>query len=197
KMILDGEIVAYDENGKPSFQLLQQIGDNPNLALVYQVFDLLWLNGHSTENLPLLQRKELLKEALTETDVIKYCDHIPEKGIEFFDQMKKMKLEGMIAKKADSLYLENHRSTDWLKIKFTNTEEAIICGFTEPRGSRKGFGALVLGKYIDETLTYVGHTGTGFNKASLSELHERLKKLTVKSSPFETKPKTNMPVTWI
>src|SRR5690606_22064675 len=113
KMILDGEIVAYDENGKPSFQLLQQIGDNPNLALVYQVFDLLWLNGHSTENLPLLQRKELLKEALTETDVIKYCDHIPEKGIEFFDQMKKMKLEGMIAKKADSLYLENHRSTDW------------------------------------------------------------------------------------
>src|SRR5690606_4718373 len=80
---------------------------------------------------------------------------------------------------------------------FTNTEEAIICGFTEPRGSRKGFGALVLGKYIDETLTYVGHTGTGFNKASLSELHERLKKLTVKSSPFETKPKTNMPVTWI
>lgn len=197
KMILDGEIVAYDENGKPSFQLLQQIGDNPNLALVYQVFDLLWLNGHSTQNLPLLQRKELLKEALTETDVIKYCDHIPEKGIEFFDQMKKMKLEGMIAKKADSLYLENHRSTDWLKIKFTNTEEAIICGFTEPRGSRKGFGALVLGKYIDEKLTYVGHTGTGFNKASLSELHERLKKLTVKSSPFETKPKTNMPVTWI
>lgn len=197
KMILDGEIVAYDENGKPSFQLLQQIGDNPNLALVYQVFDLLWLNGHSTENLPLLQRKELLKEALTETDVIKYCDHIPEKGIEFFDQMKKMKLEGMIAKKADSLYLENHRSTDWLKIKFTNTEEAIICGFTEPRGSRKGFGALVLGKYIDEKLTYVGHTGTGFNKASLSELHERLKKLTIKSSPFETKPKTNMPVTWI
>ncbi|WP_299178623.1 DNA ligase D [uncultured Chryseobacterium sp.] len=197
KMILDGEIVAYDENGKPSFQLLQQIGDNPNLALVYQVFDLLWLNGHSTENLPLLQRKELLKEALTETDVIKYCDHIPEKGTEFFDQMKKMKLEGMIAKKVDSPYLENHRSTDWLKIKFTNTEEAIICGFTEPRGSRKGFGALVLGKYIDETLTYVGHTGTGFNKASLSELHERLKKLTVKSSPFETKPKTNMPVTWI
>lgn len=196
KMILDGEIVAYDENGRPNFQLLQQIGDNPNLALVYQVFDLLWLNGHSTEELPLIQRKELLKEALTETDVIKYCDHIPEKGIAFFNQMKKMQLEGMIAKKSDSLYIENHRSSDWLKIKFTNTEEAIICGFTEPRGSREGFGALILGKYIDGKLIYSGHTGTGFNKESLNLLHERLKKLVLKTSPFETVPKTNMPVTW-
>jgi len=196
KMILDGEIVAYDEHGKPSFQLLQQIGDNPDLALTYQVFDLLWLNGHSTEELPLLQRKELLKEALVETDVIKYCDHIPEKGIDFFNQMKKMQLEGMIAKKANSLYTENHRTTDWLKIKFTNTEEAIICGFTEPRGSRKSFGALILGKYIDGNLVYCGHTGTGFNKESLNQMHEKLKKLIVKTSPFEKKPKTNMPVTW-
>lgn len=196
KMILDGEIVAYDENGRPNFQLLQQIGDNPNLALVYQVFDILWLNGHSSENIPLIQRKELLKEALVETDVIKYCDHIPEKGIEFFNQMKKMNLEGMIAKKADSLYIENHRSSDWLKIKFTNTEEAIICGFTEPRGSREGFGALMLGKYSDGKLIYPGHTGTGFNKELIHQIHSRLKKLTTKTSPFETIPKTNMPVTW-
>jgi len=196
QMILDGEIVAYDEHGKPSFQLLQQIGDNPNLALTYQVFDLLWLNGHSTEELPLLQRKELLKEALIETDVIKYCDHIPEKGIDFFNQMKKMQLEGMIAKKASSLYTENHRTNDWLKIKFTSTEEAIICGFTEPRGSRKSFGALILGKYMDGKLVYSGHTGTGFNKESLSQMHERLKELIIKTSPFEKKPKTNMPVTW-
>ncbi len=196
KMILDGEIVAYDENGRPNFQLLQQIGDNPDMALVYQVFDILWLNGHSTEELPLIQRKELLKEALVETDVIKYCDHIREKGISFFNQMKKMKLEGMIAKKADSEYTENHRTSDWLKIKFTNTEEAIICGFTEPRGSREGFGALILGKYIDGKLTYSGHTGTGFNRESIIELHERLKTMIVKTSPFENKPKTNMPVTW-
>lgn len=197
KMIIDGEIVAYDDQGKPSFQLLQQIGDNPDLALVYQVFDLLWLNGHSTENLPLLQRKELLKEALVETDIIKYCDHILEKGIEFFEQMKKMKLEGMIAKKADSLYLENHRTTDWLKIKFSDTDEAIICGFTEPRGSRKNFGALILGKYIGGELTYCGHTGTGFNSTTLAEMYQRLEKLIIKKSPFETIPKTNMPVTWV
>ncbi len=197
QMILDGEVVAYDHEGRPNFQLLQQIGDNPGLALVYQVFDILWLNGHSTEELPLLQRKELLKEALVETDVIKYCDHIPEKGIDFFEQMKKMQLEGMIAKRADSLYVENHRTSDWLKIKFTNTEEAIICGFTEPRGSRKSFGALILGNYIDGRLTYCGHTGTGFNNNSLQELYERLHPLIMKTSPFETIPKTNMPVTWI
>lgn len=196
KMILDGEIVAYDENGKPSFQLLQQIGDNPDLALTYQVFDLLWLNGQSTEELPLIQRKELLKDALIETDLIKFCDHIPEKGIDFFNQMKKMQLEGMIAKKADSIYSRNSRSTDWLKIKFTNTEEAIICGFTEPKGSRQGFGALILGKYVDGKLLYSGHTGTGFNNELLTQLHEKLKKIVVKTSPFETSPKTNMPVTW-
>ncbi|WP_312399071.1 DNA ligase D [Chryseobacterium sp.] len=196
KMILDGEIVAYDENGRPNFQLLQQIGDNPNLALVYQVFDILWLNGHSTENIPLIQRKELLKEALVETYVIKYCDHIQEKGIDFFNQMKKMQLEGMIAKKTNSLYVENHRTSDWLKIKFTNTEEVIICGFTEPRGSREGFGALILGKYIDGKLIYAGHTGTGFNRELIHEVLERLKKLILKSSPFENIPKTNMPVTW-
>ncbi|TZG00220.1 DNA ligase D (plasmid) [Chryseobacterium panacisoli] len=195
-MILDGEVVAYDEQGKPNFQFLQQIGDNPDSALVYHVFDLLWLNGHSTEDLPLIQRKELLKEALTETDRIKYCDHIPEKGIEFFSQMKKMQLEGMIAKRAESLYIENHRTSDWLKIKFSNTEEVIICGFTEPRGSRKSFGALILGKYLNGKLTYCGHTGTGFNNASLKELYQKLQKLVVKSSPFETIPKTNMPVTW-
>ncbi|WBV54770.1 DNA ligase D [Chryseobacterium daecheongense] len=197
KMILDGEIVAYDENGKPNFQLLQQIGDNPDLALVYQVFDLLWLNGHSTEQLPLLQRKELLKEALVETEMIKYCDHIPENGISFFNQMEKMQLEGMIAKKSDSQYVENHRTSDWLKIKFTSTEEVIICGFTEPRGSRKGFGALILGKYKGGELIYSGHTGTGFNSESLNQLHQRLKKLTIKNSPFDKIPKTNMPVTWV
>jgi len=195
-MILDGEIVAYDENGRPNFQLLQQIGDNPDLALTYQVFDILWLNGHSTEELPLIQRKELLKEALVETDVIKYCDHIPEKGIDFFSQMRKMKLEGMIAKKANSPYVENHRTTDWLKIKFNNTEEAIICGFTEPRGTREGFGALILGKYVDEKLIYCGHTGTGFNRERIQEILGRLEKITAKTSPFDKAPKTNMPVTW-
>ena len=89
EMILDGELVAYDNEGKPNFQWLQRIGENPNLNIIYQVFDLLWLNGHSTENLSLLQRKELLKEALVETEHIKYHDHILEKGEAFFLQIEK------------------------------------------------------------------------------------------------------------
>ena len=83
-MILDGEIVAYDDKGKPNFQWLQRIGDQPDLALTFQVFDLLWLNGHSTENLSYLQRKEVLKDALIENEIIKYSDHILEKGKDFF-----------------------------------------------------------------------------------------------------------------
>ncbi|MFA7686513.1 MAG: DNA ligase D [Moheibacter sp.] len=197
QMVLDGEIVAFDESGLPNFQLLQQIGENPDLAMVYQVFDLLWLNGHSTAELPLIQRKELLRTALVETDKIKYCAHISGNGMQFFQEVKQMKLEGMIAKKADSLYFENYRSNDWLKIKFTQTEEVIICGFTAPQGSRKHFGSLILGKYVQGKLTYCGHTGTGFNQKKLEEVYHLLKPKITKSSPFQSVPKTNAPPTWV
>jgi len=196
-MILDGEIVTYNSDGKPDFQLLQQIGDHPGSEIVYQVFDLLWLNGYSTEGLALLERKELLKEALIETDRIKFCDHISEDGTGLFEQMKKRKLEGMIAKKADSPYIENHRSTDWLKIKITDTEDVIICGFTEPQGSRNYFGALILGKYKDGQLIYCGHSGTGFNTKRLEEIYNLLKPKIISNSPFAVIPLTNAPVTWI
>ena len=196
-MVLDGEIVAYDEDGKPSFQRLQSIKNDDNSALTYQVFDLLWLNGHSTEELSLVQRKELLKEALVETDIIKYCDHIAENGVSFFKEIEELNLEGMIAKKADSTYHENTRSEDWLKIKRTQTEEAIICGFTAPKGSRKYFGALLLGKFIDGNLVYCGHTGTGFNDIALKIIHELLVPIMTKKSPFENVPKTNSPATWV
>ena len=162
-MILDGELVAYDNEGKPNFQWLQRIGENPNLNIIYQVFDLLWLNGHSTENLSLLQRKELLKDALVETEHIKYHDHILEKGDAFFMQIEKLGLEGMIAKKTNSTYSRGTRNGDWLKIKSQQTEEVLICGFTAPKGSRKKFGSLVLGRYNGNELIFCGHTGTGFS----------------------------------
>src|SRR5690606_11189255 len=196
-MVLDGEIVVFDSSGKPNFQLLQQIGENPDPALVFQVFDLLWLNGHSTENLSLIERKELLKDALVETEIIKYSEHIPEKGMDFFQEMKKLGLEGMVAKKSDSIYKENYRSADWLKIKFSRTDEVIICGFTEPRGARKKFGALILEKFENGKLKYSGHTGTGFNQRKLNEVYELLQPLAIKISPFEETPKTNSPATWV
>ncbi len=196
-MLLDGELVVYDDSGRPNFQLIQQIGENPEAEIVYQVFDLLWLNGHSTTELSLVERKELLKEALVETDRIKFCDHIAALGIELFEQMKKNNLEGMVAKKADSLYRENHRSEDWLKIKITNTEDVIICGFTAPKGSRKYFGALILGRFEDDQLVYCGHTGTGFNDKKLETLYKLLQPKIITQSPFDVVPATNAPVTWV
>ncbi|WP_312820036.1 DNA ligase D [Kaistella carnis] len=196
-MVLDGEIVAFNADGKPDFQTLQKIDENPDLAMTFQVFDLLWLNGHSTESLTLIERKELLKEALVENEVVKYCEHIPEHGKDFFDQIKKMELEGMMAKKADSNYSEGVRSSDWLKIKFQNTEDVLICGFTDPKGSRKNFGALILGTFIDDQLQYCGNAGTGFNDESLKKLHEIFKPFITEKCPFEEIPKTNGPATWL
>ncbi|OWR14083.1 DNA ligase D [Chryseobacterium sp. VAUSW3] len=197
EMILDGELVAYDNEGKPNFQWLQRIGENPNLNIIYQVFDLLWLNGHSTENLSLLQRKELLKDALVETEHIKYHDHILEKGEAFFMQIEKLGLEGMIAKKTDSTYSRGTRNGDWLKIKRQQTEEVLICGFTAPKGSRKKFGSLVLGRYNGNELIFCGHTGTGFSDKMLVELYDKMKPLIVAESPFKKIPKTNDKATWL
>ncbi|MCC2590543.1 DNA ligase D [Chryseobacterium sp. MFBS3-17] len=197
EMVLDGEIVAYDEQGRPNFQWLQRIGDDPDLVLAFQVFDLLWLNGHDTTGLTLLQRKELLKEALVETEIIKYCDHITEKGKDFFAAADETGLEGIIAKSSESLYRENIRSSEWLKIKINKTDEALICGFTEPRGSRKKFGSLILGKYQDGDLVFCGHTGTGFSDRMLDELYEKMAPLIVTGSAFRITPKTNGKATWV
>lgn len=197
QMILDGEIVAYDDKGKPNFQWLQQIADNPKLVIVYQVFDLLWLNGHSTKKLSYLQRKELLKEALVENEIIKFSDHILEKGKDFFQAASDMGLEGIIAKKTDSIYREHVRSSEWLKIKIHKSDEAVICGFTEPKGSRKKFGALILGKYLNNEMVFCGHTGSGFSDKSLVEIYEKLQPLVTEKSVFKITPKTNAKATWV
>lgn len=197
EMVIDGELVAYDDKGKPNFQWLQQIGEKPNLMVIYQVFDLLWLNGHSTENMNLLQRKELLKDALAETEFIKYHDHVLDKGEDFYKLVKSLELEGMIAKKIESTYQPAQRSGDWLKIKSLQTEEVLICGFTAPKGSRKKFGSLILGRYLDDELIFCGHTGTGFSDKTLGELHAKMEPLIVEDPPFKSAPKTNEAATWI
>ncbi|GAB3412959.1 DNA ligase D [Niabella aquatica] len=197
EMILDGEIVAYNKEGLPDFQTLQHFGETPDVPLVYYVFDLLRLNGHSTASLSTIDRKALLKEALAENDYVKYCEHIEQRGIDFFNAAKENNLEGIIAKRATAPYLDGRRSGDWLKIKHHNTEEVIIAGFTAPRGSRKKFGALILGRYKDKKLVYAGHTGTGFDQQSLAEVYDQLRPLITKKSPFSITPKTNMPATWV
>ncbi|HLO82111.1 MAG TPA: DNA ligase D [Chitinophagaceae bacterium] len=197
--VLDGEIVVLDNEGKPSFQLLQLYREDPAHPIIYYVFDLLKLDKKDIHSLPLVQRKELLKHLLAglPNKVIRYCDHIPGKGISFFREVSKLGLEGMIAKKADSEYASGIRSRQWLKVKNINTAEALIVGFTEPRGSRKHFGALILGEYDGAELKYIGHTGTGFDDKLLKELWNTMKPLTTGSSPFSKVIKVNAPVTWL
>jgi len=195
--VLDGEIVVMNEDGNPDFQKLQHYEENKHLPLLYYVFDLLELNGQQTYELPLVQRKELLKELLEDNPVIKYSDHVVENGEAFFEVAKEKDLEGIMAKKSDSQYFPGKRTSEWLKIKHHKSEEAIICGFTAPRGGRKYFGALVLGVMKQGRLTYIGHTGSGFDQNMLKELWAKLEPLIQEVSPFDERVKTNMPVTWV
>ncbi len=197
QMILDGEIVAYGEDDKPNFQALQHFDENPDAPLFYHVFDLLFLNGYSTKDLPLIQRKELLKEALVETPHVKFCDHVENEGKAFYNTVLQANLEGMMAKKKSSTYHEGIRSADWIKIKNHNTDEAVIVGYTEPRGSRKYFGSLILAKYHDGELRFAGHAGSGFKDKSLKEIYGLLQRLETNKMPFAKKPTTNTPPTWV
>jgi bifunctional non-homologous end joining protein LigD len=195
--VLDGEIAVLDEKGFPSFQLLQFYDSDPEHPIQYYVFDVLSINGTDTCDLPLVERKKLLKKLLKKSETVKYSDHIEGDGEAFFEAAKKQDLEGIMAKKADSLYHPGVRTNEWLKIKHHKSMEAIIAGFTEPTGSRKYFGALVLGVLKNGELKYIGHTGSGFTHQSLKEMNNRLLPLIQKQSPFKERVKTNMPVTWV
>ena len=196
-MMLDGEIVVLDEKGKPDFQKLQLYGQNNNLRIVYNVFDILNYNGTDVTSKTLLERKELLLKVLPQSDVVKYCHHVENDGEAFFAEMQKQDMEGMVAKKKNSKYLPGERSKDWLKIKHQLIDEVVIAGFTKPKGARKYFGSLVLGQYKNGTLQYVGHTGTGFDAESLEELHAKLLPLATKENPFGKKIPVNNTVTWV
>jgi len=198
RMILDGEIVLLNEKNKPDFQKLQNYKDNKHLPLIYYVFDLLYLQNKSLMKEPLSQRKRLLKKLIRKsTGVIRYCDHIEEFGIDLFRMIREDDLEGIIAKKKDSRYTPGVRTRDWLKIKYHKTQEAIIVGYTAPKGSRQHFGSLLLAQYTDGKLKYIGHAGTGFTEKLLKELREKMHPLITHRSPFKEVIRTNAPVTWI
>jgi bifunctional non-homologous end joining protein LigD len=196
-VVVDGEIVVLDEEGNPSFQLLQHYGEDPNHPIYYYIFDLLQLNGHDTTELTLIERKELLQKIIPANEVIKYSDHILEKGKAFFKVSKEKDLEGIMAKKVDSKYYPDKRTNEWLKIKHHKTQEAIVVGYTQPSGARKYFGALILAVKDGNNLKYIGHIGGGFNQLSLKEIYSKLQPLVQEKSPFKEKITTNSPVTWV
>jgi bifunctional non-homologous end joining protein LigD len=194
--ILDGEIVAVDEHGMARFDLIQNHQSKAG-KIIYYVFDILYYNGYDMTSLPLSERKTILKKILPDLPDVRYNDHIEGKGKQFFMRAKKEGLEGIIAKRADSLYQPGTRGRDWLKLKTEKRQETVICGFTEPRGGRKHMGALVLGVYKHDELVYIGHTGGGFNEKKLTDVYRKLKQLSTDKCPFTKEPKTNTPVTWV
>ncbi len=195
--VLDGEVVVLDQNGRPQFQLLQHYQNTGEGELVYYVFDLLYLDGHNLQDLPLQQRKEILRSILPKIPGIDYGEHVRGDGIEFFASARQEGLEGIVAKKVDSPYRQGQRTGDWLKIKLRHRQEAVIGGFTAPRGSRQKFGALVLGIPENDRLRYIGHTGSGFSEATLAAVFDQLEPLIQQNSPFLSEVETNAPVTWV
>jgi bifunctional non-homologous end joining protein LigD len=204
--ILDGEIVALDEHGMPRFQLLQpRVGRKRQsdiealigkAKIVYYVFDLLYCDGYDLMSCALVERKAMLERILRAASFVKFSEHIVGEGERFFREIEKFHLEGMVAKKAHSQYVQR-RSTDWLKVKTVLRSEVVIGGYTQPRGSRSYFGALVVGLYRDGKLHYVAHVGGGFNQRTLAQIYKLMQPLKVKQSPFVDPPKTNEPVQWL
>ena len=205
-VILDGEIVALDEKGVSRFQLLQprlgrkNAGEIERLAastrIAFYVFDLLHLDGFDLMGCKLIDRKATLERILKSSKNIRYSDHIIGEGEKLFKEVAKVPLEGMIAKRLESVYVQR-RSAEWLKIKTIQQLEVVIGGYTEPRNSREYFGALVVGLYRDGKLHYVAHTGGGFNHQTLAQTYKLMQPLKTKDCPFIDKPKTNEPVQWV
>jgi bifunctional non-homologous end joining protein LigD len=194
--VIDGELVALDSKGKSRFQLLQNVL-NTAAPLVYCVFDLLFLDGKDLRKKPLLARKEALAAVVPKTPNIRYSAHRWEHGTRFLEQAKKQKLEGIMAKRAAGLYHSGQRTREWLKIKTVERQEVVIVGFTEPRGSRKYFGALVLAVREGEHWRYVGRAGTGFNTESLREIHAKLLPLTIRQKPVDGPVPNEKHTTWV
>lgn len=189
---LDGEVVAIDEHGAVSFQLLQNMDrDKARARLAYYVFDLLYLNGHDLRDVPLIRRKEILKSVLTNLEAdgpILFSDHMTGNARDIFSNACGHNLEGIIAKRADARY-ESTRSRSWLKVKCHKRQEFVIGGYTDPAGSRDQFGALLVGVYDEDgKLRYAGKVGTGFSGALLKTVAKELAKVATDKPTFVDPP---------
>ena len=192
--ILDGEVVALDEQGRASFSLMQQrtgfrpggrrAAEKADVPVLYYAFDLLYLDGYDWRRMPLEERKLQLKSVAEPGDSLRYSDHYEAHGKALFDMARAKGLEGILAKRRASYY-EERRSREWLKIKIRHTIECVVGGYTEPEGSRTHFGSLVLGLYDDiGRLIHVGQAGSGFKQRSLAEIWKILKPIETKRNPF-------------
>jgi bifunctional non-homologous end joining protein LigD len=191
--VIDGEVVAF-AGAQTSFAALQQRGERP-VRIFYYVFDLLYLAGRDVTALPLRERKALLRKALVFDGPIRLTPHRNRDGEALFREACRKGWEGLIAKRADSPYVQG-RSRDWLKFKCGFEQELVIGGYTAPRGSRTEFGALLVGHYESKKLRYAGKVGTGFTRATLHDLGQRLAALRREDSPFADEVRERS-ATWV
>jgi bifunctional non-homologous end joining protein LigD len=195
--VLDGEVVVLDEEGRPSFQLLQNRGREPR-PMQYVVYDLVYFDGQRLFKVPLEDRKRLLRDIVRDGGVVKYSDHVLGQGKAFFKAAQEKRLEGIVAKLRESTYQPGARTGAWVKIKAVLQQEVVIGGFTAPRASRKYFGALIVGVYENSKFVYTGHVGGGFDEKTLAELYKLMKPLIVKTPPFSgAPPHANEKPTWV
>ena len=193
--VIDGELVALDARGRSRFQLLQNALKG-RARLRYYVFDLLFLEGRDLRGKPLVARKERLRAILRRHPLVRYSAHRKRHGNSAFDKARRAGEEGIIAKRATSPYCSGKRTREWLKIKAGYEQEAIIVGFTPPRGSRRHFGSLVLAVHDGDKLVYAGHSGGGLSQAMLATLHARMMKLRTDKKLFTGVPHEDQ-TTWI
>jgi bifunctional non-homologous end joining protein LigD len=205
KAILDGEIVVLDESGRSEFARIQpRFGVlNPPRSLqekalvTYYAFDLLYADGYDLRGVSLEQRKEELRKILSVSERVRFSDHQVEKGLALFEVAKREGLEGIIAKRRDSVYA-GRRSPQWLKFKIVSDTDVVVGGFTAPRKTRDHFGALLMGLYDDgKQLEYIGSVGTGFTQESLDRTFKTLSQLKVANSPFRDAPRLKERITWV
>jgi bifunctional non-homologous end joining protein LigD len=192
--IVDGEIiVANEETGIANFGDLQNWRSEADGQLLFYVFDILWLNGMDLTQLPLIERRNILRKILPKSDLIRMSENFGESASDFLEAAKKMGLEGIIAKKADSNYYPGIRSKEWLKIKANKRQEMVIGGFTKNDDSSKPFSSLLVGVFEKGKLRYTGKIGTGFNVKTQKEMLEKFKPLIVQKPPFYEIPDINKP----
>jgi bifunctional non-homologous end joining protein LigD len=207
EVVLDGEVVALDDQGRPSFSLMQQRAGirsgvkrtrpNSEIPVLYYVFDLLYLDGYNLMKVHLEDRKELLQSIISTNQVLRYSEHFIGEGEQLYEAAKEKGLEGIVAKRRTACYVQK-RSSDWLKMKITQRQECVIGGYTDPRGSREHFGSLILGLYDDKgRLIHVGHAGSGFTGKTHEEMWQRLKKLETEKTPFYGKVEATRKPHWV
>ncbi|MDD4858755.1 MAG: DNA ligase D [Dehalococcoidales bacterium] len=208
QIIIDGELIAFDKQGKLCFQCLQgyldamKRSDRSGLeigAVIYYAFDLLYLDGYDFRNVPLEERKRLLRRILLATPNLRYLEHFEGDGKKIYQAAVKQGLEGIIAKRKESVYQSGKRSPDWLKIKSMRTDDFVIGGYTRGEGARaRSFGALILGYYDGNgKLHPAGQVGSGFDDYLLAELRKRLDTLATNTNPFAETPEINASATWV